>query len=89
MKENGFTRKKKKKKKGRSRRYLTKTMTDADSADDLTILANTSAQAKSRLHSKEQAAAGNIDLYVNANKTDYICFKQKGTVSPLGGKNQK
>ena len=34
---------------------------------------NTPTQAKSLLYSLEQAAGG-IDLHVNADKTEYICF---------------
>ena len=30
--------------------------------------------------------AGGIGLYVNANKTDSICFKQKGIISTQSGK---
>ena len=46
IKENGFelTRK-------RSRRYCAKTITDADYADDIAILANTPNQAETLLHS--------------------------------------
>ena len=44
--------------KKRSRRYQTKTITDADYADDITIQANTSDQAETLLHSLEWAAAG-------------------------------
>ena len=46
IKENGFTLKK-----TRSRQYLAETMTDADYADDLALLANTSAKVKSLLYS--------------------------------------
>ena len=42
---------------------------DADYADDIALLANTPAQAKSLLHSQERAAAG-IDLHVNAYKSE-------------------
>ena len=52
----------------RSRQYSVETMTDTDNADDLALLTNTSAQAKSLLHSLEQATGG-IDFYVNANKS--------------------
>ena len=44
-----------------------------DSADDLTLLKNTPAQTESLLHSLEQAAGG-ISLYMNANKTEYVCL---------------
>ena len=46
MKENGF-----KLAKERSRRYPAQTITDMDYADDIVLLANTPAQAKSLLHS--------------------------------------
>ena len=62
MKENGFTFSK------ASRRYPAQTITDADYADDLTLLANTPAQAQSILHSLEWEAGG-IGLHVNADKT--------------------
>ena len=65
--ENGFELNKK-----RSRRYPAKTITDADYADDIAILANTHKQAETLLHSLEQAAAG-IGLHVNAHKTEYMC----------------
>ena len=54
MKENGF-----KLTKVRSRRYPTQTITDADHADDLALLANAPAQAETLLHSFERAASGN------------------------------
>ena len=44
--------------KKRSRMYPAKTITDADYADDIAILANTPAQAETLLHSLERAAAG-------------------------------
>ena len=44
-------------------------MVDADYADDLVLLVNTSVQAESLLHSLEQA--GGIGLYVKANKTEF------------------
>ena len=46
MKENGF-----KLAKERSRRYLTETIMNADYADDIALLTNTPAQAKTLLHS--------------------------------------
>ena len=68
IRENGFELTKK-----RSRRYPAKTITDADYADDIAIMANTPDQAETLLHSLERAAAG-IGLYVNAHKTEYICY---------------
>ena len=79
IRENSFELTKK-----RSRRYPAKTITDADYADDIAILANTPNQAKTLLHSLERAAAG-IDLYVNAHKTEYMCYYQTGDISTLDG----
>ena len=33
-----------------------------------------------------EQAAGCIDLYVNANKTEYMCYKPKGAISTLSRK---
>ena len=51
IRENGFELTKK-----RSRRYPAKTITDADYADDIAILANTPNQAETLQHSLERAA---------------------------------
>ena len=75
IRENGFELTKK-----RSRRYPAKTITDADYADDIAILANTPNQAEKLLHSLERAAAG-TDLYVNAHKTEYMCYNQTGDIT--------
>ena len=48
------------------------------------ILANTPDQAEALLHSLERAAAG-IGLYVNALKTEYMCYNQTGDISTLDG----
>ena len=66
--------------KERSRRYPAKTITDADYADVIALLANAPAQAENLLHSLERAATG-IDLHVNAHKTEYMCFTQTGNIS--------
>ena len=83
IRENGFVLTKK-----RSRRYPTKTVTDADYADDIALLANTPNQAETLLHSLEWAAAG-IGLHVNAYKTEFMCFNQKGDISTLEGTSLK
>ena len=83
IKENGFELTKK-----RSRRYPAKTITDADYADDIAILANTPNQAETLLHSLERAATG-IGLHVNAHKTEYMCFNQTGYISTLGDSSLK
>ena len=83
IKEHGFKLTKK-----RSRRYPTKTTTDANYADDIAILANTPNQAETLLHSLEQAAAG-IGLHVSVHKTEYMCFNQTGDISTLDGTSLK
>ena len=77
--ENGFELTKK-----ISRRYSATTITDTDYADDIAILANTPDQAETLLHSLERAAA-NIGLYVNAHKTEYMCYNQTRDISTLEG----
>ena len=74
--------------KKRSRRYPAKTITDADYADDIALLANTHNQAEKLLHSLERSAAG-IGLHVNAHKTEFMCFNQKGDISTLDGTSLK
>ena len=66
----------------RSRRRAAKTITDADYADDIAILANTPNQAEILQHSLERAAA-DIGLHVNAHKTEYMCYNQTGDISTL------
>ena len=70
--------------KERSRRYPAKKITGADYADDIALLANAPAQAKTLLHILERAAA-DIGLHVNAHKTEYMCFNQTGDISTLNG----
>ena len=74
--------------KKRSRRYPAKTITDADYADDIALLANTPNQAETLLHSLERAAAG-IGLHVNAHNTEYMCYTQTGDISTLDGTSLK
>ena len=74
--------------KKRSRRYPAKTITDANYADDIAILATTPIQAETLLHTLERAATG-IGLHVNAHKTEYMCFNQTGNISTLGGSSLK
>ena len=77
MKENGF-----KLAKERIRRYPAHTIMDADYDDDIAVLANSPARAESMLHSQERSAGG-IGLHVNADKTEYMCFNQRGDISIL------
>ena len=83
IRENSFELTKK-----RSRRYPAKTITDADYADDTALLVNTPNQAETLLHSLERATAG-IGLHVNAHKTEFMCFNQKGDISTLDGTSLK
>ena len=83
IRENGFELTKK-----RSRRYPAKTITDADYADDIALLANTPNQAETLLHCLERAAAG-ISLHVNAHKIKYMCYNQTGDISTLDGTSLK
>ena len=73
--------------KERSWSYPTQTITDADYADDIVLLANTPAQTQTLLHSLEWAAAG-IGLHVNVHKMEYLCFKQ-GDISTLNSSSLK
>ena len=45
-------------------------------------------QAKTLLHSLEWATAG-IGLHVNAHKTEYMCFNQRGNISTLNSSSLK
>ena len=83
IRENGFELTKK-----RSRRYPAKTITDADYADDIALLANTPNQAETLLRRLERAAEG-IGRDVNAHKTEYMCFNQVGDISTLDGTSLK
>ena len=80
IKDNGF-----KQTKERRRRYPAHTIMDTDYANDIVLLANTPAQAKTLLYSLEWAAAG-IGLHASADKMEYMCFNQRGDIStPNGG----
>ena len=83
IRENGFKMTKK-----RSRRYPAKTITDADYADDIAILANTPNQAETLLYRLERTTAV-IGLHVNAHKTEYMCYNQTGDISTLDGTSLK
>ena len=79
IRENGFELTKK-----RSGRHPAKTITDADFANDIAILANRPNQTETLLHSLERAAAG-IGLHINAHKTEYMCFNQTGDITAREG----
>ena len=75
MKENGFTLKKK----TRNRRYPAQTITDADWADDIPLLANINNILK-----PNPSCIIWIRLeVVLADLTKYVCFNQKGDISTL------
>ena len=83
MKENCFKLTKK-----RSRRYPARTITDADYTNDVVLLANAPTQAETLIHCLERIAAG-IGLHVNAHKTEYIWFNQRGNISTLNDSSLK
>ena len=80
MKDNGF-----KSTQDRSRRYHAQTITDADHADNITLLENTPTQTETLLHSLEPAAAG-IGLY---DKMEYMYFNRRGVISTLNSSSLK
>ena len=68
--ELGFTLAKRK-----SKRYPAMKITNADYADDLAVLADVLKDATFLLHSIERTAK-EIGLYLNADKTEFICFNE-------------
>ena len=77
MKGNSFMQAKEK-----SRRWPAQTITDADYADDMAHLAKTPAQAETQLLSLERTPTG-IGSHVNVNKTEFMCFNQRGDIYTL------
>ena len=66
-------------------------LTDADHSDDIAILSDHLGDATSLLHSIEKLAK-EIGLYVNAEKTEFMCLNQEasaGSMSSLGGEKIK
>ena len=61
--------------KQKSKCYPAMKITDADYADDLAVLADILKDATFLLHSIERTAK-EIGLYLNADKTEFICFNQ-------------
>ena len=57
-------------------------------ADDIALQENTAAQAESLQHSLEWTPRG-IGLYVNAEKTEYMSFDQRGDISTLNRSSLK
>ena len=73
MKDNSF-----KLTKERSRRYRVQTITDADHADDIALLARTPVQALSQLLSLEGTVVGR-GLHINEHKMEYLCLIKEAT----------
>ena len=68
--------------KARSHRHPAVTITDADYADNMALMADTIADAQTLLYSLE-TASGDIGLYVNAKKTECMSYNQIGTMHTL------
>ena len=64
------------------------TITDADKAEDIALLANTLALAEYLLHRLEHAAGG-IGLHVNADRPEYMFFNQRGDIYTHNSGSQK
>ena len=65
--------------KQKSRRYPGKKITDAHYADDLAVLADTLKDATTLLHNIEKLVK-QIGLYLNPDKTEFICENQDASV---------
>ena len=70
--------------KAQSRRYPAKKITDADYADDIALLSDFVQDAQIILHNLETASK-EVGLYLNAKKTEYMCFNQDGDIKTLDG----
>ena len=68
----------------RGRRYPAETITDADYADDLALFADSIEDATQLLHSLEKAS-GDVGLYVNAKKTEFIPYNVEGSIKTIKG----
>ena len=74
--------------KGKKHKIPPQTITEADYADDIALLANALAKAETPLHSLEQAAES-IGLHVSVHKAEYMCFNQISNISTLNGSSLK
>ena len=75
----------------KSRRHLAKKISEADHADDIAVLTDYLKDAAKVLHNIEQLTQV-IGLYVNSEKTEYMCLNQDasaGIKSLNGGKVKK
>ena len=64
------------------RRYTAQTIMGANYADNLTLLEKYIHSSRIPAYSLERAAGG-IGLYVNIDKTECMCFNQRGNISTL------
>ena len=80
IKENGFELTKK-----RSRRYPATTITGADYADDIAILANTPDQAETLLHSLETSSSKHRPSMLMHTKRNICAITKRGDISTLEG----
>ena len=74
--------------KAKSRRYHASMIMDVDNTDDIALLANTPAKPESLQHCLKWVASG-IGFHVNADKTEFMCFNQRGNISTLNGRSLK
>ena len=74
--------------KARSHRHPAVTIIDVDYTDHLALMADTIADVQTLLHSLE-TATGDIGLYVNAKKTEYMSYNQIGTMHTLSSDDIK
>ena len=73
---------------GKRLKYPTRTITDAKYADDIAFLANIPTQSESRLQSLERATSG-TGFPVNEDKTEFMCFNQRGDICILNERSLK
>ena len=59
-------------------------MTGVDNTDDIALQANSPAQAES-LQLSSEGEVGGLGLHISADKTEYMCFNQRGDISTLNG----
>ena len=76
------------KKKARSKSEAAEIFTNTGKTNDLALFANTPAKAESLLQGLQQAAKVTV-LYVNAVKTEFMCFKPDGYIPSLNRKPLK
>ena len=67
-----------------SRIYPAQTIADTKYTDDIALQANSPAQSKYQLHSLKWTVDG-INLHVNRDQVEYMCFSQRGDISALNG----